>query len=144
HHQASTQGPPTITPPNFAPVSALVNQGIAEHRLPGAVLLVGHSGRVVFEHAYGNRKLAGEPGLNGRPSPAEPMTENTIFDMASLSKCLSTATAIMQLYEQGKLNSDEPVEQILPGFNPDQDTERAKVTVRMLLTHYSGEPADVN
>ena len=144
HRQAPPQGPPAITAPDFSTVSALINQSIAEHRLPGAVLLVGHSGRVVFEHAYGNRKLAGEPGLNGRPSPAEPMTENTIFDMASLSKCLSTATSIMQLYEQGKLTFDEPVEQILPGFNPDHDPERAKVTVRMLLTHYSGEPADVN
>jgi SSS family transporter len=144
HHQVSTQGPPTVTAPEFASVSALINQGIAEHRLPGAVLLVGHSGRVVFEHAYGDRKLAGEPGLNGRPSPAERMTENTIFDMASLSKCLSTATAIMQLYEQGKLNFEQPVEQFLPGFNPEHDPERAKVTVRMLLTHTSGEPADVN
>jgi len=144
HRQAHTQGPPTSFAPDFAPVSALITQGIAEHRLPGAVLVVGHSGRVVFEHAYGDRKLAGEPGLNGRHSPAERMTENTIFDMASLSKCLSTATAIMQLYEQGKLNVEQPVEQILPGFNADHDPERAQVTVRMLLTHTSGEPADVN
>ena len=144
HHQPSTQGPPTLATPNFAAVSELIDQGIAEHRLPGAVLLVGHSGRVVFEHAYGDRKLAGQPGLNGRPSPAERMTENTIFDMASLSKCLSTATAIMQLYEQGKLTFDEPVEQILPAFNPDHDPERAKVTLRMLLTHTSGEAPDVN
>jgi len=144
HHQTAPQGPPTITAPDFAPVSALINQGIAEHRLPGAVLLIGHSGRIVFEHAYGDRKLAGEPGLNGRPAPAEHMTENTIFDMASLSKCLSTATSIMQLHEQGKLTFDEPVEQILPAFNPDHDPERTKVTVRMLLTHTSGEPADVN
>jgi SSS family transporter len=144
HHQPSTEGPPTLTPPDFAPVSALINQAIAEHHLPGAVLLVGHSGRVVFEHAYGDRKLAGEPGLDGKPSPAEPMTEDTIFDMASLSKCLSTATAIMQLYEQGKLEFDEPVQQILPDFNSTNDPERAKVTVRMLLTHTSGEPADVD
>ena len=144
HHQASTQGPPTVSAPDFTAVSDLINQGIAEHRLPGAVVLVGHSGRIVFEHAYGERKLAREPGLNGRPSPAERMTGNTIFDMASLSKCLSTATAIMQLYEQGKLNFDEPVEHILPAFNPEHDTERARVTVRMLLTHTSGEPADVN
>ena len=144
HHRPSTQGPPTLTAPDFTPVSTLINQGIAEHRLPGAVLLVGHSGRVVFEHAYGDRKLAHEPGLNGRSSPAERMTENTIFDMASLSKCLSTATAIMQLYEQGKLNFEQPIEQILPAFNPAHDPERAKVTVRMLLTHTSGEPADVD
>ena len=144
HHQASTQGPATVPAPDFSPVSALINEGIAEHRLPGAVLLIGHSGRVVFEHAYGDRKLVGEPGLNGQPSPAEPMTEDTIFDMASLSKNLSTSTSIMQLYEQHKLTFDEPVEQILPEFNPDHDPERAQVTVRMLLTHTSGEPADVN
>src|SRR6201996_4192432 len=143
-HHKQVRGPKTLSEPDFSAVSTLINQGIAEHRLPGAVLLVGHSGRVVFEHAYGDRKLAGEPGLNGRPSPAERMTENTIFDMASLSKCLSTATAIMQLYEQGKLNFEQPVEQILPGFNPNHDLERAKVTVRMLLTHTSGEPADVD
>ena len=144
HRQPSTQGPATTFAPDFAPVSTLINQGITEHRLPGAVLIVGHSGRIVFENAYGDRKLAGEPGLNGRPSPAERMTENTIFDMASLSKCLSTATAIMQLYEQGKLNFEQPVEQILPAFNPDHDPMRAKVTLRTLLTHTSGEPADVN
>ena len=143
-HHEQAQGPPAVSAPDFTAVSTLINQGIAEHRLPGAVLLVGNSGRIVFEHAYGNRKLAGEPGLNGKPSPAERMTENTIFDMASLSKCLSTATAIMQLYEQGKLNFEQPVEQILPGFNQDHDPDRAKVTVRMLLTHTSGEPADVN
>src|SRR5581483_6380493 len=128
----------------FEPASQLINDAIEYHHLPGAVLLVGHSGRVVFEHAYGNRKLAGEPGLNGRPSAAEPMTEDTIFDMASLWKNLSTSTSIMQLYEQHKLTFDEPVEQILPEFNPDHDPERAQVTVRMLLTHTSGEPADVN
>ncbi|HEX5282659.1 MAG TPA: sodium/solute symporter [Bryocella sp.] len=142
HNQVPT--PRVIPAPDFAPASQLINDAIAYHHLPGAVLLIGHSGRVVFEHAYGNRKLAGEPGLNGRPSPAERMTENTIFDMASLSKNLSTSVSIMQLYEQGKLNFDEPIEQLLPTFNPDHDPERAKVTVRMLLTHFSGEPADVS
>ncbi|HEY4009416.1 MAG TPA: sodium/solute symporter [Acidobacteriaceae bacterium] len=140
----TTTVPATVPAPDFAAVSALINQGIAEHRLPGAVLIIGHSGRVVFEHAYSDRKLAREPGLNGKPSPAELMTEDTIFDMASLSKCLSTATSIMQLYEQGKLEFDEPVQQILPEFNASNDSERAKVTLRMLLTHTSGEPADVN
>jgi uncharacterized protein YbbC (DUF1343 family)/CubicO group peptidase (beta-lactamase class C family) len=113
------------------------------------VVLVGHNGRVVFEHAYGDRKLADEPGLDGQPAPAEPMTEDTIFDMASLSKCLSTATAIMQLYEAGRITSfDDPVEHYLPSFNPPingiSDIARAKVTLRMLLTHTSGEAPDVN
>jgi SSS family transporter len=129
---------------DFSGVSALLNDAVAAHRPPGAVVLIGHGGQVVFAQAYGDRKLAGEPGLDGEPSAAEPMTEDTIFDMASLSKCLSTATAVMQLYERGKLQFDDPVEKYLPGFNAEHDPERAKVTVRMLLTHTSGEAPDVN
>ncbi len=130
--------------PDFSAVSALLNDAVAAHHPPGAVVVIGHGGQVVFEKAYGDRKLAGEPGLDGEPSAAEPMTEDTIFDMASLSKCLSTATAVMQLYEQGKVAFDEPVEKYLPEFNAEHDPERAKVTVRMLLTHTSGEAPDVN
>jgi len=130
--------------PDFSAVSTLITDAIAAHKLPGAVIVIGHNGKVVFHHAYGDRKLAGEPGLDGRPSPAEPMSEDTIFDMASLTKCLATATAVMQLYEQGKLQFDDPVEKYLPAFNPDHDPQRAKVTLRMLLTHTSGEAPDVS
>jgi len=130
--------------PDFGGVSTLLNEAVAAHRPPGAVVVIGHGGQVVFEQAYGDRKLPGEPGLDGEPSAAEPMTEDTIFDMASLSKCLSTATAVMQLYEQGKVQFDDPVEKYLPGFNAAHNPERAKVTVRMLLTHTSGEAPDVN
>jgi SSS family transporter len=130
--------------PEFGGVSSLMNDAVAMHRPPGAVVLIGHGGHAVFEQAYGDRKLAGEPGLDGEPSAAEPMTEDTIFDMASLSKCLSTATAVMQLYEQGKLQFDDPVEKYLPEFNAEHDAVRAKVTIRMLLTHTSGEAPDVN
>ncbi|MBW4039937.1 MAG: sodium/solute symporter, partial [Acidobacteria bacterium] len=141
---AAAQSPPS-TAPDFSAISTLLDAAIATHRPPGAVVLIGHNGTVVFEQAYGLRKLAGEPGLNGQPSPAEPMTEDTIFDMASLSKCLSTATAIMQLYEQGKIASfDDPVQRYLPAFNPDHDPTRALVTLRMLLTHTSGEAPDVD
>src|SRR5260370_23591018 len=72
------------------------------------------------------------------------MTEDTIFDLASLTKSLATATAAMQLYEQGKVRFDDPVQRYLPDFNTVNDPQRAKVTVRMLLTHTSGEPGDVN
>jgi len=129
--------------PNFARVSMLLNDAIAAQRLPGAVVLIGHGGKVVFQQAYGSRKVAGEPGLDGSPAPAEPMTEDTIFDMASLTKPLATATAVMQLYEQGKVEFDDPVQQYLPDFNTADDPQRAKVTVRMLLTHTSGETGDV-
>jgi SSS family transporter len=133
-----------VKAPDFRGVSTQLSDAVAAHRPPGAVVLIGHGGRVVFEQAYGDRKLAGEPGLDGQPSAAEPMTEDTIFDMASLSKCLSTAIAVMQLYEQGKVQFDDPVENYLPGFNAGHDPERAKVTVRMLLTHTSGEAPDVD
>ena len=108
------------------------------------MVLIGHGGKVVFQQSYGSRKLAGEPGLDDLPAPAEPMTDDTIFDMASLTKVLATATAVMQLYEQGKVQLDDPVQQYLPGFNPANDPQRAKVTVRMLLTHFSGETGDVD
>jgi CubicO group peptidase (beta-lactamase class C family) len=141
-HVRSAPGlPPT---PDFATVSQLMNDAIAARRLPGAVVAIGHSGKVVFHQAYGSRKLAGEPGLDGSPAPAEPMTEDTIFDMASLTKCLATATAVMQLYEQGKVQFDDPVQKYLPEFNTANDSQRARVTVRMLLTNTSGEAIDVN
>ena len=203
---AAAQTPPqatrnaTTTAPDFTPITQLLDAAVATHRPPGAVVLISHNNHIVFEQAYGVRKLAGEPGLDNQPSPAEPMTEDTIFDMASLSKCLSTATAIMQLYEAGKISSfDDPVAKYLPEFvtsiptstptadsssssstaNPtdhpsaggaplyqrgakphettQQESQRAggptyhpapfdksKVTLRMLLTHTSGEAPDVN
>lgn len=136
--------PDAAPTPDFVTVSKLINDAIAAHRLPGAVVVIGHGGKVVFHQAYGSRKLAGEPGLGGSPTPAEPMTEDTIFDMASLTKSLATATAVMQLYEQGRVVFDDPVQNYLPGFNTANDPKRAQVTVRMLLTHTSGETGDVN
>jgi CubicO group peptidase (beta-lactamase class C family) len=136
--------PPTQAPRDFPTVSKLINDAIAAQRLPGAVIAIGHGGEVVFQQAYGVRKLAGEPGLDGSPAPAEPMTEDTVFDVASLTKLLATATAVMQLYEQGKVAFDDPVQRYLPEFNPSNDPQRAEVTVRMLLTHTSGEPGDVD
>ncbi|MGW4096513.1 serine hydrolase domain-containing protein [Mycobacterium sp. NPDC004974] len=151
----STTTAPTTTAPtptlaavvptgDFTPVSKLVNDNITAHRLPGAVVQVGHGGNVVFRQAYGSRKLDGEPGLDGVPAPAEPMTEDTIFDLASLSKSIATTTAFMQLYEQGKVKFDDQVQTYLPDFNPTNDPRRAQVTVRMLLTHTSGIAGDLS
>jgi SSS family transporter len=126
---------------DFSGVSAAIENAIAQKKLPGAVVAIGHDGKVAFEKAYGVRKEAGEPGLDGKPSDAEPMTVDTIFDMASLTKCLATATAIMQLVEQGKVDVDAPVIKYLPEFGANG---KDKVTVRELLTHYSGLPPDVD
>jgi CubicO group peptidase (beta-lactamase class C family) len=139
-----TKPPDAATASEFATVSKLINDAIAADKLPGAVVVIGHGGTIAFHQAYGSRKLAGEPGLDGLPAPAEPMTEDTMFDMASLTKILATATAVMQLYEQGKVAFDDPVQQYLPDFNTANDPRRAKVTVRMLLTHTSGETGDVD
>ena len=139
-----TGAPVAAAAPDFATVSKLINDAIAAHRLPGAVVVIGQGGKVVFHQAYGVRRLAGEPGLDGSPASAEPMTEDTIFDLASLTKSLATATAVMQLYEQGKVQFDDPAQKYLPDFNTANDPRRAKVTVRMLLTHTSGEPGDVD
>jgi SSS family transporter len=127
--------------PDFSAVSNAINSGIAAKKLPGAVVVIGHHGQVVFHHAYGLRKLDGEPGLDGKPSAAEPMTEDTIFDMASLTKLLATTTAVLQLYEQHKLDLDAPVARYLPEF---AQNGKEKITIRQLMTHYSGLPEDVS
>jgi CubicO group peptidase (beta-lactamase class C family) len=130
---------------DFTPVAQLVNNAIAAHRLPGAVVQIGHAGNVVFRQAFGARKLPDEPGLDGSPAPAEVMTEDTIFDLASLSKGLATTVAVLQLYEQGKIQIDDPVQKYLPEFNPANDPRRAaQVTLRMLLTHTSGIAGDLS
>src|SRR5689334_24017428 len=121
-----------------------MNDAIAAHTIPGGVVTIGHAGKVVFQKTYGSRKLEGQPGLDGSPAPAEPMTEDTIFDLASLTKCLATAVAIMQLYEQGKIGFDDPVQKYLPDFNTANDPRRAEVTVRLLVTNTSGEGIDVS
>ena len=142
HAQTSVPTQATTTAPDFSAVSAAINTAIAQKKLPGAVVVIGHGGKVVFRQAYGLRKLAGEPGLDGKPSAAEPMTVDTVFDMASLTKCLVTATAIMQLYEAGKITSfDDPVAKYLPEFAANG---KQAITIRELLTHYSGLPPDVD
>ena len=129
---SSAKGGIEQSQPNFTSITALIDDAVAAKKLPGAVVLVGHDNKVAFEQAYGHRSL--EPAV-------EPMTEDTIFDMASLSKCLSTAVAVMQLYEEHKLAFDDPVAKYLPAFAANG---KQNVTIRELLTHYSGLPPDVN
>ena len=145
--KSTTQPKPTLNAapnPEIATVTNLINDAIAAHKLPGAVVVIGHGGKIVHEQAYGVRKLPGESGLDGTSAPEEPMTEDTIFDVASLTKPLATATAVMQLYEQDKVQFDDAVQTYLPGFNPANDPRRAEVTVRMLLTHTSGLVGEVD
>src|ERR1700722_4765418 len=116
----------------FRQIDRIIEGGIAAKKFPGAVVIAGHNGRIIFHRAYGNRSVI--------PTP-EAMSEETIFDVASLTKVLVTAPAIMQLYEQGRFRLNDPVAQYLPAFaaNGKQD-----ITIRQLLTHYSGLPGDVS
>ena len=146
---AATTAAPPITAPvvpagDFTPVAQLVDDAIAAPRMPGAVVQIGHAGKIVFRQAFGSRKLPGEPGLDGAATPAEPMTEDTIFDLASLTKSLATATAVLQLAERGEVAIDDPLQTYLPEFNPADNPRRAQVTLRMLLTHTSGIAGDLS
>jgi uncharacterized protein YbbC (DUF1343 family)/CubicO group peptidase (beta-lactamase class C family) len=115
-----------------AVLDPLMEQAVAHGNMPGGVLLVGHNGHVVYRKAFGERSL--EPAR-------EPMTLDTIFDMASLTKCVATTTSMMQLIEEGKIRLNDPVSAFLPEFahNGKQD-----ITVRELMTHYSGLPPDLD
>ena len=113
-------------------VDAVIEQAVHDGDIPGAVLLVGHNGRVIYRKAYGNRAL--EP-------QREPMTLDTIFDLASLTKVIVTTTAVMQLVEQGKVRLNDPVAKYLPEF---AQNGKDDVTVRQLLTHYSGLAPDLD
>jgi len=93
---------------------------------------VGHDGAVIYRKAYGERSL--EPRR-------EPMTLDTVFDLASLTKVIATTTAVMQLVEQGKVRMSDPVAKYLPEF---AQNGKDDITVRQLLTHYSGLEPDLD
>jgi uncharacterized protein YbbC (DUF1343 family)/CubicO group peptidase (beta-lactamase class C family) len=120
------------SPVRLAAVDAIIEQAIADGNIPGAVLIVGHNGKVVYRKAYGNRAL--EP-------KREPMTLDTVFDLASLTKVIATTTAVMQLVEQGKVRLNDAVAKYLPDF---AQNGKDDVTVRQLLTHYSGLEPDLD
>ncbi len=94
--------------------------------------MVGHDGQVIYRKAYGARAL--EPRR-------EAMTLDTVFDLASLTKVIVTTTAVMQLVEQGNVRLNDPVTKYLPEF---AQNGKEDVTVRQLLTHYSGLAPDLD
>jgi uncharacterized protein YbbC (DUF1343 family)/CubicO group peptidase (beta-lactamase class C family) len=116
----------------FAQIDRLVAEAMADHRTPGAVVLVGRGDAVVFERVYGQRAV--DP-------TAEPMTLDTMFDLASLTKVVATTTAVMQLVEQGRVRLNDTVASHIPGF---ERHGKNGITVRHLLTHVSGLRPDVD
>ena len=124
--------PATADQARFAPLDALLKDAVEKGNAPGAVLLVGHNGAVVYRKAYGNRAL--EP-------TKEAMTVDTVFDMASLTKVMATTTSVMRLVQLGQVKLNDPVAKYIPEF---AQNGKDDVTVRQLLTHYSGLRADLD
>ena len=133
----TAQGLPVATPASvgmnaakLSQIEQLVNADIAEKKLPGAVVIVGHKGKIVYRKAFGNRSLV---------PTVEKMTIDTIFDVASLTKPVATATSIMILVEQGKLRLNDTIGKFIPDID---DPEAKKVTIQQLLIHTSGYRPD--
>ncbi len=107
-----------------------VEREIKQHHLPGAVVLVARNGGVVWRKAYGARAV--EPAR-------EPMTADTIFDVASLTKVVATATSIMILVERGKIRLNDPLSTYIPEIKGEG---RERITLELLLTHRAGYAPD--
>jgi len=116
--------------PGSPMLDQVVEQAIEDGRIPGAVLLVGHKGQIVHRKAYGKRALI---------PTAEPMTVDTIFDLASLTKVVATSSSLMKLFEEGKFRLNDRVTQYMPEFQGG----KSDITIRNLFTHFSGEPPDL-
>jgi len=117
---------------SFGRFDAAVTHEIEAGQIPGAVVLFGQDGRVVYRGVFGARTVEPERTM---------LDPDTIFDLASLTKPVATATAIMQLVEAGRLDLDKPVASYWPAF---AQNDKAAITVRQLLTHTSGLPADLD
>src|SRR5271165_2947051 len=84
-----------------------INEAIQQNRLPGAVLVIGHDGQVVYRKAYGQRAVVPR---------AEGMTVDTIFDCASLTKVIATTSSLMKLFEEGRFHLNDKVTEYIPEF----------------------------
>jgi uncharacterized protein YbbC (DUF1343 family)/CubicO group peptidase (beta-lactamase class C family) len=115
---------------HLAQIDQVMAESIGKGQLPGAVVLVAKQGQVVWRRAYGSRAV--EPAK-------EPMTPDTIFDLASLTKVVATATSIMILVERGKVRLNDPVSDYIPELKGEG---REKITIELLLTHRSGYAPD--
>ena len=111
-------------------LDAAIEQAVAEGTVPGAVVVVESRGRILHHKAYGRRSLFPD---------REEITADTIFDCASLTKVVAAAPAVMMLVEEGKVRLDDRLTQYLPDFRGSP-----QITVRHLLTHYSGLRPDLD
>ena len=121
-----------MDPERLARVDAVMADAIGAGDVPGAVLSVVRSNDIVYLKAYGNKSVLPK---------VVPMTTDTMFDLASLSKCVGTTLSVMQLIEGGHIRLTDPVKRYIPDFKPWVDPESGEevdIILRDLLTHSSG------
>jgi len=119
-----------LRPEKLAEMDQIIKEAIANKKCPGGVLWFEHAG-ITYHKAYGHRALV--PAV-------EKMTEDTIFDAASLTKVVACTPAIMLLVERGKVNLDSTAQTYIPEFKGDG---KEAITVRQLMTHVSGLRPDI-
>ena len=116
----------------LAQVDRVIEEYVADKTIPGAVISVVRDDKIVYLKAYGNKSLVPK---------VEPMTTETMFDLASVSKCVGTTLSFLQLIEDGYVRLTDNVDRYIPGFKPWEDTEtgeKVDITIRDLMTHASG------
>lgn len=121
-----------VDPSRFDAIEPLIQKAITDKKLPGAVVLVGVGERTLYHNAIGQRAVV--------PSP-EPMTPDTMFDLASLTKVVATTTSVMILIDEGRIGLNDRVAAFIPGF---ERYGKGSITIRHLLTHVSGLRPDVD
>lgn len=122
----------------LAQVDRVINDAIAAKEIPGAVLSVVRGNDIVYLKAYGSKSVV---------PTVEPMTTETLFDLASVSKCVGTTLAFMQLIENGYVRLTDNVDRYIPNFKPWKDPESGEtvdITIRDLLSHSSGLTPYIN
>lgn len=127
-----------MNPEKLAQVDRVINEAITAKEIPGAVLSVVRGNDIVYLKAYGNKSVV--PAV-------EPMTTETLFDLASVSKCVGTTLAFMQLIENGYVRLTDNVDRYIPNFKPWKDPESGEtvdITIRDLLSHSSGLTPYIN
>jgi len=125
---------PEISQEHLLRINHLIQESIENNDIPGAVVMIGQKNQVLFSEVYGHSQLVSEP---------LPMEYDMIFDLASLTKPLATATSIMILVERGQLHLREKVRDYIPGFKPfinEHDEYGEDARIWHLLTHTSGLP----
>ena len=124
--QNESEGIPGINENQLTAIAGIVDKAIRSGKIPGAVVLIGNQGKVVYRRAFGYRAI--------RPKRLS-MRMDTIFDLGSLTKVVATTTAVMQLMEKGKLRIEDRVAEHWPEYEVNGKEE---ITLCQLLTHYSG------